>query len=136
MSNVVQIGQQILHPPLRFTGRELIAGVFSGTGDLTKPGLIPPFDHVAAWGITWSFFSVPAPFGYRVGTPRRYYELMIQLSTIHTDLDGHELVSDQFDAYAEGIYWLWREPAPLRVHYEIVPGVQVVFEWLTFPIGP
>ena len=134
-SNIVPIANTLLHPPLGALRRELITGVYSGSGDLTRPGGFPPFENVNAYGLTWSFFTVPETFGYQLGSPRRYYERMIQLSTIHTDLAGHELVSEDFEAVADGIYWLWSNAGPTRVHYEIIPAVTVLFEWVVF-FGP
>jgi hypothetical protein len=130
MSIQIPIGGNILHPPLGILQRELIPGLFTGSGDLTRPGPTPPFNNVNAVGLSWSFFTVPAPFGYRVGDPIIYYERMIQLSTIHQDIGTHQLVSEVYDAYADGHYWMWQEAGPSRVHYEICPGVDVVFYWL------
>ena len=124
------IGLNLLHPPLGLLQRELIPGLADGIGDLVRPGPTAPFNHVNAFGLSWTFFSVPAPFGYTLGDPRTYHQRMIQLSTVHTDLSGHDTVSDVLDAHAEGLYWLWAEAGPTRVHYEIVPGVRVQFFWL------
>lgn len=130
MSIQIPIGTNILRPPLGLVQRELIPGLASGAGDLTRPGLIPPLNNVNAFGLTWDFFTVPAPFGYVLGEPRVYHERMIQLSTVHEDVAGHDVTSEVFDAFSEGIYWLWTQPGPKRVHYEIVPGVDVQFFWV------
>jgi len=113
-----------------------VSGVFTGSGDLRRPTGPFPFNNVFAFGLTWDFFTVPATFGYELGLRRRYFDRMIELSALHIDGQNHEMVSDQFDAYAEGIYWVWREAAPERIHYEIIPGVSVVFHWLLFPDFP
>jgi len=122
----------LVHPPLSLMKRELISGTFTGSGDLTRPALFPPFPQVNAYGLTWSFFTVPAPFGFEFGDPNIYEHRMLQLSTVHQDQTGHELVSEFHDFRSEGLYWFWETPFPSRVHYEITPGVVVVFHWLIF----
>lgn len=131
MSIIQTIGGEILRPPYGALRRELIPGIFSGSGDLDRnTGALPPFNNVNAFGLEWTFFTVPAALGYQVGQPLVYYERMIQLTTIHTDALGHDVVSEIFDAHAEGLYWRWNEAGPTRIHYEIFPFVEVVFQWL------
>jgi hypothetical protein len=130
MTQTVGIGELLLHPPLGLITRELITGVFDGSGDLDRSGPTPPFNHVNAFGLTWDFFTVPAGMGRTLGNPVIYEQRMLQLSTVHEGFDGHALVSEYHDFYAEGIYWLFANPGPLRVHYEIAPGVEVTFFWL------
>jgi hypothetical protein len=55
---------------------------------------------------------------------------MMRLSTVHTDLSGHDITSEWHDFFSEGVYWLWANPGPTRVHYDISPGVVVNFFWL------
>jgi hypothetical protein len=120
-------------PPLGFIRRTLIPGVFAGSGDLTRPQAIPvpPFNNVNAYGLTWDIFTVPAEFGFILGSPLFYFERLVQLSTIHADAAGHQLVSEFHDFHVEGIYWLWANAGPTRVHYEIQTGVTLVLYWLT-----
>lgn len=125
----VPVFEAIIHPPLGLLQRDLIAGVFTGSGDLTRPS--GPL-NVDGYGLTWTFFSVPAPFGYELGSPIVYHDRMIQLSAIHRDLAGHDLVSEYHAFNVEGIYWLWENPFPQRIHYEIQVGVSVIFSWLVF----
>lgn len=131
MADTIPILNALIHPPIQLLARDLISGVFTGSGDLTKPGPIPPFDHVAAYGLTWDFFTVPVGFGRTLGFPVVFDERMLQLSTVHSDILGHDIISEYHGFQVEGIYWLWENPGPQRVHYEIAPGVQVVFYWLT-----
>jgi hypothetical protein len=129
--SAIPIVETIAHPPLGWLGRELIVGSFTGTGDLDRDtGAAPPWNHVNANGLTWDFFTVPARFGYTLGNPRIYEHRMIQLSTVHTGSDNHELVSEFHDFYSEGLYWMWENAGPTRIHYEIAPGVVVIFFWL------
>lgn len=123
--------ETILHPPLGALKRELITGLRTGAGDLTRAtGSLAPFNHVNAYGLTWDFITVPSGFGRELGSPVVFEERMIQASTIHTGFDGHDLVSEYHAFTVEGIYWLWANPGPTRIHYEIAPGVSVQFFWL------
>jgi len=124
--------EALLHPPLGLLKRELITGTFSGSGDLTRSGTTAPFNNVNAYGLTWSFFTVPAPFGFEFGSPDIYEHRMIQLSTIHTDGGAHDFISEFRDFRSEGLYWLWANPGPTKIHYEIQVGVSVVFYCLVF----
>lgn len=85
-----------------------------------------------AYGLTWDFFTVPAPFGYEFGSPAIYEHRMLQLSTIHTDGAGHDFISEYRSFAVEGLYWLWENPFPTKIHYEIQVGVTVTFFWLVF----
>ena len=117
----------LVSPPIALLRREVIPGTFTGAGDLTRPS--GPL-NVDAFGISWDFFSVPAPFGYELGNPILYDNRMLQLSIIHTSTDAHEFISEYHAFNAEGIYLTWANPFPTRVHYEIIPGVVMVFFWL------
>jgi hypothetical protein len=131
----VPILQTILHPPLGLLQRELLEGTFTGAGDLQRQRpVLPPFQDVNAYGLTWDIFTVPPGYGRRLGSPDVYEQRIVQLSTVHADRAGHQLVSEYHEFYAEGIYWLWENPGPLRVHYEIGPGVALVFFWLIVQI--
>jgi len=131
MTQIVPIFEALIHPPLGAIQRELIPGVFSGAGDLDrKTGNLPPFNNVNAYGLTWTFFTVPAAFGRIAGDPIVFEERMLQLSTIHADALGHEFTSEFHDFRSEEIWWLWENTGPTRIHYEIQVGVVVVFFWL------
>lgn len=131
MTFIDTVGQSILHPPIGFLQRELIPGTFTDSGDLTRPAsVLPPFNNVNAYGLTWSFFSVPVGIGRDLGTPDVFEERMVQLSAMYEDFAGHELVGEFHDFRVEGIYWLWEQAGPKRIHYEILDGVELVFHWL------
>jgi len=120
----------LLHPPFGWLRREVIAGTFSGSGDLDRnTGALPPFDNVNAYGLRWSFFTVPAPFGYDLGSPRVYHNRMIQITVRYRDALGNDQDLEVYDVHFEQAIF-WKEPGPLLIHYEIAPGVDVVFEWL------
>ena len=132
MTSPVPVLETILHPPIGLLTRHLITGVSTGAGDLTRPGGPPPFNNVDAYGLSWDFFTVPAGIGFELGSPNVYEQRMLQLSTIHTGLDGHDIISEYHGFAVEGIYWLWENPGPTRIHFEILPGVVVQFFWISF----
>lgn len=127
--------EAILHPPLGLLRRELITGTFSDSGELTRPAaVLPPFNNVNAYGLTWDFFTVPAGYGFEPGVVPIADRRMLQLATTHTDFDDHELVSEWHEFRAEGVYWLWENPGPRRILYSISPGVVITFFWLVIRI--
>lgn len=128
----IPIISNIIHPPLGVLRRDILPGIYAGSGDLTRAtGALPPFNNVNAYGLAWSVFSIPIGYGFVLGDPVYFDERLVQLSTIHADFEGHELVSEYHDFHVEGIYWLWENAGPSRIHYEISPGVQLVLYWLT-----
>lgn len=131
MTETIPILETLLHPPLGAISQLLIPGLFTGSGDLTRAtGALPPFNHVNAYGLTWTFFTIPAGFGSTPGTPIVYEERMLQASTIHTDFHGHDLISEWHSFFSDGVYWLWNNPGPTRVHFDIAPGLEIVFSWI------
>lgn len=116
-----------LQPGISFLRREAITGIFTGEGDLDRPALGV---GVNAFGLSWDFFSVPAPFGRELGQPDVFDRRMLQLAAIHTSTDSHQFISEYHAFFVEGIYWQWANIFPSRIHYVIAPGVEVVFFWL------
>jgi hypothetical protein len=131
MSIAVGVIEQFLNPGLTNMTRELIPGLFSGTGSLTRPSGPLPVDAV---GIVCSFFIVPERYGRTFGEPLEWEPRMVQLAVIHTLKDGHEVVSEYRDMHSEALPFLWSVAYPTRVDYTIAPGVQVVFHWLLVPL--
>lgn len=123
----VPVSVNIPVPPITFAVRSLIPGVFSGSGVLTRP-----FGGVGvdALGISWSFITVPAGIGFVLGDPRHYEVRMLQLSVEHHDLGTNSFLSEFHDFDVEGIYLMFANPFPDAVHYNIAPGVTLVFYWL------
>ncbi len=130
MSLQFPILDTLLHPPYGALRRELIAGVFSGSGSLTRnTGALPPFNNVNAYGLRTSFFTVPAKFGFKLGNPLEYEQRMVQLTARYTDALGNDDDLEVLDLHIERV-WIWVEPGPTLIHYEITPGVVCVFEWM------
>lgn len=117
----------LLHPPLGLLSRSIIPGTFTGAGDIDRPA--GPIG-VNAFGLTFDLLTVPAGWGRVEGFPDVWLPRLVQLATVHRGADGHDLISEYHDFYAEGLYWLWENPFPQYVHYEVSPGVELVFFWI------
>jgi hypothetical protein len=107
--------------------RETIVGGLSGSGSLTRPSGPVGVD---AFGFTWDFFTIPAGFGSTPGNPTRYENRMLQLGVVHADLGGHLYYSEYHDFDVEGIYLIFERLAPVRLDYNIAPGVVITGFWL------
>jgi hypothetical protein len=123
----VSVIQQFLHPPLGLLTRELISGTFSGDGSLNRPLMSSGVD---AFGLVFSFFTVPTQIGLTLGSVIEYEPRMVQLAVIHTLLDSHEVVSEYANFSQEEVPFLWSVALPTRIEYSIYPGVEIVFHWL------
>lgn len=125
----VNIGviQQFAHPPLALLGRETIPGLLTGSGTLTRPS--GPIG-VDAFGLIWSFFTVPSGYGYAYGPTLEYVERMVQWSVEYTLIDGHSFTLEYYDAHSDALPFLWVEPFPTSVLYDIAPGVGIAASWL------
>lgn len=127
----VPILETLLHPPLGLLKRELITGTFSGAGSIDR---VSGPVGVNAYGLTWDIVTIPDGYGYIIGTPTVYYERIIQAATSHVGLDSHELLSEWHEFNVEGAYWLWDNPLPHKIYYNIGVGIELALFWLV--IGP
>lgn len=119
--------EQFLHPPLSVLTRELIPGTFTGSGVLTRArGPIP----VDAFGILPTFFTIPAGFGFTLGTPNVYEDRIVQISVEHTLLDGHSVFSQVEEVFVDGIPILFDVALPTQINYFITPSCVLTFQWL------
>lgn len=123
----VPIIDQLAHPSFGLLTRSATLGTFTGTGTLT-----PPQNPLVAltYGISWSFFTIPAGFGVLLGDPNEYFDRILQLSSEYQDLGGHSFLSQISAEFADGGFYLWEEPLPFAIHYYITPGCAVNFFWL------
>jgi hypothetical protein len=123
----VGVIQQFLHPPVGVLTRELELGLFAGDGSFT--GVNGGLGFVGYFGVEWSFFTIPDKLGYQLGFELEYQLRMLQLVFVHRFLDAHSAVSEVHDAHTEG-FVLWTEALPESVNYSILPGVEIIFNWL------
>jgi hypothetical protein len=69
------------------------------------------------------------------GTPVRFEVDLLELSTDHTDHDGHEFTSTAFRYAFSNAYHYFDPAFPTRVNVSIAPSVTMRFWWIlaTFP---
>jgi hypothetical protein len=123
----IPIIDQLTHPALGLLTRTASLGAFTDNGTLT-----PPQDPLVAltYGLTWSFFTVPAGYGRVLGDPDVFFDRMIQFASEYDLLGGHSVLTQVTDERTDGAMYLWEEPLPSLVHYTIAPGVTALFYWL------
>lgn len=123
----VPIIDQLVHPSFGLLTRTATLGLFTGTGTLA-----PPQNPLVAltYGISWSFFTIPAALGLTLGDPDEYEFRMLQLSSEYQDLGGHSFLAQTADIHIDGSFYLWDEPLPTNIHYYILPGLSLNFFWL------
>lgn len=126
-SNPLGVIEQFLHPPLGIMSSEVIPGLFTGDGVLSRPRGPVPTD---AFGMRFSFITVPAGFGFKLGAVKEYESRILQLAVEHTMIDGHGIISQVADFRSDNLPFLFDLALPLQVHFSIVPGVSVQFFWL------
>lgn len=109
-------------PPPQFLARSPETFVLTGEGDLVPP--------IGRYGMVWQWTTVPAGIGRRPGVPTVFHAEMMVLSEIHRDLQSNEFVIQRAVTNTEGIPFSWLEPQPTRIHYQVLPHVVGVGQWL------
>lgn len=128
-SAVPLIGQVIdlVRGPPRSLLRPTASRLLEGRGVVPAS---PDDNGFAAWGATWSFFTVPAGFGFVDGQVKHYINRMAQFAVIREGSDDGLYVDELIDVDFEGGFLLWKHPPPTEVRYDIAPGVQLLWRWL------
>jgi hypothetical protein len=127
MGPVVPLSDQFLRPPFRLFTRVIIPGLASGSGNLSRPA--GPIG-VNAFGLTWSFFTVPIGFGRTPGLQVVYEQRVLEIGVLHTYIDGSTAYVEHHSFHEEGIPLLFNLAFPTRIDYSIVAGAQVQFYWI------
>lgn len=89
-----------------------------------------------AFGGTWSWFTVPAEFGFIDGQLDEYFNRMAQFLVIregarpNPETPGTLYIDEVVDSNAEGGFVTWKIPAPTEVQYDIAPGLAALWRWL------
>lgn len=123
----IPIIDALVHPPFGLINRVLIPGLFNGDGTLAPPQNVA---IALTYGISWSFFTVPAKWGRVLGNPDALDPPVLQLAVDYNDLGGHTFTHQvEWQPY-DGLYYFWNEPLPLALRYHIAPGVSLNFFWL------
>lgn len=128
-SSLPLIGQVIdlVRGPPRSLLRPTASQLLEGRGVVPAS---PDINGFAAWGATWSFFTVPAGFGFLDGQVRHYINRMAQFVVVREGSDNTGYIDEVVDIDFEGGFLLWKHPPPTEIRYDIAPGVQLLWRWL------
>lgn len=99
------------------SGRGVLAPLIDGTG-------------ARALGATWSWFTIPAGFGFVDGQLLEYFNRIAQFLVVREGADDTLYIDEHIDTQAEGGHILWKLPAPTEIRYDIAPGAVVTWRWL------
>ena len=126
------VGQGIIqlatHPPFGILSRETLGPLTAGVTSVYRTrGAV----NVDAFGLAFSFFTIPAAFGSDVqGVTPVYENKICQFAPVFTDLSGHDLYGGAVDVYSEGEYYYFPDLFPTRVDVWVQTGCVVILDWL------
>jgi hypothetical protein len=112
-------------PPPQFLVRGSETFLLQDEGDLTVP--------VGRYGLIWQWITVPAGIGRRPGVPTLFHAEMMVLTEIHRDAGLNEFAINRLLTQTEGIPYGFMQPQPTRIHYQVLPFVVGVGQWLQLP---
>src|ERR1700693_3444989 len=111
------------HPPVKLLSRETLGPLTSGVYTLNRTrGPIA----VDAFGITFSFFSIPAAFGYTDTTVRNYDDAICSWNVEQTMFDGHTVLTPEERVYHEGDLYFFNTLFPTTLHVWVQVGCTVI----------
>ena len=118
---------QLAHPPYGVLTRETGPTLTTGLYQLQR---IRGPVNVDAFGVSFSFFTIPAAFGHTDRTDRDYELPIAEWSAAYTMLDGHVVTSPPQVVRHEGdLYW-FDQLLPLHVNVWVQVGCAVTVFWL------
>jgi hypothetical protein len=89
---------------------------------------------VDAWGLTWSFLTIPPQLGVVDGAVPMWNDRLLQLAAFYNSRSS-ELPGELLDVHYDAGVWQWRTPFPFAIGYHTLPGVVVRFSWLIFTLA-
>lgn len=124
----IPIIDQLAHPSTGLLTRAL-EGVH-GPGPLSFT-LTPPQNPLVAltYGLTWSIFTAPIQWGKIIGNPDEYTPGFIQVTSVYTDLSGHDVFKQSERSGFDGGMYFWNEPLPTSILIHIQPGFTLTLQW-------
>jgi hypothetical protein len=99
----------------------------TGRGSLVRPGGAL---QVNAYGLTWSFVTIPPGFGKRDGALEVFHERILQLVRIDSDRGGNDYLGEVFDIHTDGGRIVWGLGIPKQILFDVTPGCVVRICWL------
>ena len=119
--------QLIAQPPFGILRRETLGPLTAGLSSVQR--VRGPIG-VDAFGISFSFFTIPAAFGWTDGVVKVYEERILQWAPIYTDLTGHDFVGGIYDLHQEGELLFFPQALPTRIDVSVQVGCTVIFYFL------
>jgi hypothetical protein len=125
---VVQIGLDAIlkGPPVDLLA-ESEAFLLSGRASINRPS---GATGVYAYGCRWRIESAPAGLGKLDGQVVEYEQRIIQLVVIKERLGGGQYASQVDNSHLASGEMQWSIPFPVRVDFDVLPGVVIRFVWL------
>jgi len=120
--------QALNHPPFGVLSRDTHPTTIDST-TLYIQRIRGPV-NVDAFGISFDFFTIPAPFGSTFGVVNRYETRILQWAAQYTDLTGHDVLSQTTDVYEEGVYYYFDDLFPTKIVVSVTLGCVVIPQWL------
>jgi hypothetical protein len=124
----VPVVQLIAAPPFgiltRDTGPTLAAGQYTVK---RIRGLV----NVDAFGISFSFITIPAAFGWTEGLTREYEDRIVQWAPLYTDLAAHDFYASIVDVHQEGLIYFFPQAFPTQLDIFVTVGCVVTVQFLT-----
>lgn len=115
------------HPPFGILSREVAASIDHTSTNIKR---IRGPVNVDAFGISFSFFTIPAAFGSALGVVQEYEQRVLQFAPLYTDLSGHTFHSGVTDVYQEGLYYYFADLFPTQIDVYVTVGCVVIPSWL------
>lgn len=125
---VVQIGlDSILKGPPVDLLAESEAFLLSGRSSINRPS---GATGVYAYGCRWRIESAPTGLGKLDGQVIEYEQRILQLVLVKTRLGGGEYAAQIDNSHLASGEMQWSIPFPVRVDFDVLPGVVIRFVWL------
>jgi hypothetical protein len=125
---VLQVGLDAIlkGPPIDLLA-ESEAFLLSGRGSINRPS---GSAGVYAYGCRWRIETAPAGLGKLDGQVVQYEQRILQLVLVKARLGGGEYAAQVDNSHLASGEMQWSIPFPVRVDYDVLPGVVIRFVWL------
>lgn len=118
----------VLNPPLGSLKRGAAFALGPGPVDGSLP--VPTPLGTTAYGAEVSIFTIPAPWGKKLGNPNVYNPAFMQLALEVTLSDGNTVTVEEEFVSIDGHLKRWAGGFPTNLLYHVEPGVTVIVRWL------
>jgi len=115
------------HPPYGVLSREF---AFNLTAGVTQVQRIRGPVNVDAFGLSFSFVTIPAAFGFTQQIHKDYEEPIVEVAPLYTLFDGHTFYGPTQVLHHEGDMLFLDQLFPTRVDVWVQVGCVVAQYWL------